>query len=371
MFNKFSGVLSNRCKIFVAMLFHMVFLSNALYAKLECVTKFIHDENTIVTHVAFSPCGELVLTVCVNIRTGEGEALLWDEKGTLLQTFTYEKAVTSVAFSPNGRFLAMASRDGVVNVWDIEQGKAVASLRHYCKVNAIAFAPDKDLIVTGGSDGKIKFWNFRDCVLEKSLVFDSKIKSVAFSPDGKFMASSIEGNSIEMWNVQDYTLQPTSNVRGLRDSFNIVFSPDGKFLCSCNGKTRSAMLVDIEEWNVHSQFEFRDLVGQWRRDWFFDNLDGEDYLGGGTIDPNPTPPCITEISFSGDGKKLLTLDTEQGQMAVWAIGEQYKEKSLLYKDWGWDRYGNSNVTCAVISPNGNYVLTGFRSNIATLWKINW
>jgi WD40 repeat protein len=79
-----------------------------------------------------------------------------------------------VAFSPGGEYLATASHDNTVKVWDL-QGNLLADFRGYkgnllegepdfielkSSVNCVCFSPDGKQIVAGYEDGKVRFWPF-------------------------------------------------------------------------------------------------------------------------------------------------------------------------------------------------------------------
>ncbi len=60
--------------------------------------------------------------------------------------------MTSVAFSPDGRWLASGSGDKTVRVWDVTGKEPTRVIRsHQDSVWSVAFAGD-DRIVSGGSD---------------------------------------------------------------------------------------------------------------------------------------------------------------------------------------------------------------------------
>src|SRR5262249_30249085 len=68
--------------------------------------------------------------------------------------------VDDVAFSPDAKTLAMASREGSVLLWDVADGKLLATLKgHPSSVNAAVFSPDGRTLATGGGDQTVRLWN--------------------------------------------------------------------------------------------------------------------------------------------------------------------------------------------------------------------
>jgi hypothetical protein len=59
--------------------------------------------------------------------------------------------IRRLAVSPNGRTLLAASRDGLVNVYNVRTGREVCQLKgHMGQVNAVAFCPGGTRAVSGG-----------------------------------------------------------------------------------------------------------------------------------------------------------------------------------------------------------------------------
>jgi WD40 repeat protein len=78
----------------------------------------------------------------------------------LEQTLTGHKLyVRSVAFSPDGRWLASGSNDNNIKVWDLASGKAKQELNgHLYDVESVAFSRDGQWIASGSGDHTIKLW---------------------------------------------------------------------------------------------------------------------------------------------------------------------------------------------------------------------
>lgn len=198
--------------------------------------------------LAFSPDGKVL---AVGYRPGA--VTLWDV-GTgrvLRQLVTSDEAganvlsqVFALAFSPDGRLLASAGNSSLnssegpirdvasVKLWEVTTGKKVGSLKaEWC----VAFSRDGNLLATGGKGGSVKLWDVARRRLVRSLTHDDGfINAVAFGPDGTSLASGSDRGTIAVWNFR--TGQKLRTIT--RESSNpyrfevnsVAFSADGKML---------------------------------------------------------------------------------------------------------------------------------------------
>ncbi len=72
----------------------------------------------------------------------------------------HQRSVNSIAFSPDGKYMASGSNDKTVKIWSVEQKKVFNTLRgHNSEVRSVSFSPDGKYLTSGSSDGLIKLWN--------------------------------------------------------------------------------------------------------------------------------------------------------------------------------------------------------------------
>ncbi len=71
---------------------------------------------------------------------------------------THDDWVSSVAFSPDGKYVVSGSADYTARVWESATGKEIARMTHDSLVYSVAFSPDGKYVVSGGSDKTAHIW---------------------------------------------------------------------------------------------------------------------------------------------------------------------------------------------------------------------
>ncbi len=103
----------------------------------------------------------------------------------LLRTITGHKgAVNTLAFSPDGNRLITGGADGMVNIWQVRDGKLLFSLKGHTKaVNSVAFSRDGKTAASGSDDTTAILWSNEEGKKIWSMSHDGGVIYVGFKPD--------------------------------------------------------------------------------------------------------------------------------------------------------------------------------------------
>ena len=82
---------------------------------------------------------------------------------------TFGSYLEPLVFSPDGAILANGLDRGVIQLWDVTTGDAIAVLDgHTQKVETLAFSPDGQTLVSTGEDGTILLWDWDEVLTGSS-----------------------------------------------------------------------------------------------------------------------------------------------------------------------------------------------------------
>jgi len=290
--------------------------------------------------------------------------------GKLLNRFVHGEDVSAVAFSPDGRYVALGCADNKVRLWDLQ----VTTERATCRGNVygrIALAVAQNgMVATGGAKHTVKLWNPKTGEERELKGHRQHVVSVAFAPDGKTLASSSEDQTVKLWSVPDGRLLRTlSGHKG--DVSAVAYSPDGTRLAS-GGDFGELRVWNLMNGDVQMLEGCRGAVLT-----VAFAPDGEMLVsGGGTLHgfgelkfwdlTTSAPVCIATldqpssvrcIAFSHDGRVLVAGCNTQDRSALWDVETRHVR---FYID------GVDNLSGVAFCPDGKTLAIAFEKDIKLL-----
>jgi WD40 repeat protein len=175
------------------------------------MARLVHDDRVFA--VAFSPDGRWLATV-----SADGAARVWDWAASTLQArmaqagpaqIHYspdggsqfaESTTESIAFSADGRHvLTIRSADHAARAWELNSGREVLYLPHETAVNGVAFSPDGRYLATAARNGVARLWEMASGRQVAAMAHDKPLNGLAFSPDGRYLATASNDHTVRLW----------------------------------------------------------------------------------------------------------------------------------------------------------------------------
>jgi WD40 repeat protein len=289
------------------------------------------------------------------------------------EAVSYIKGVNNLTFSPDGRLIAagLAGTD-LVPVWDLGTQTLVVGLHTgSTDGNRAAFSPDGTLLAAAGQDGRVTLWNAADWQAQHTLVHSQRVTQMVFSPDGASLVTSDERGAIYVWQTSSGQMlrnigAATAGLEALR------FSADGSVLFAFaedhsiyrwsfagGNLLRSAYLTGHESLESMAYSASANLIAA-------GTSEGDIVLYDLTTrQPVHTQKAhdqgVTGLAFAPDGRTLVSAGAD-GQVLLWGAASGPRLQKLRNYSGLTDR-----ARGVAFSPDGSMVAAGTRDRII-VWQ---
>lgn len=255
-------------------------------------------------------------------------------QGTTLVTYRgHSSTISSVAWSPDGQYVASGSYENKVQVFDATTGKNILTYRGNAnEVFAVAWSPNGKRIASAGGlnaenadgslvpqDDSVQVW---DALTGKNVLIyrghSSWVENLVWSPDGTRIASigTTEG-TVKIWDAVNAQTLFTYEGQSNEIITSIAWSPNGQYIIS-TGYTGTGQSGTSQVWDV---------------------LTGANVL---TI-----PNDLADVAWSPDSKNIVS--TGNSKIQIWDAST-----GSLVKDLG----NSSNAFVVAWSHDGKYLAFG-------------
>ena len=290
-----------------------------------------------------------------------------------------ENQVAALAVSADGKFLAAGTgfvgRPGSVRVWTVAEHKEVLVYATAQGVASVAFSPDGHYLASAGYDGQAVLREFPSGKVVAVLPLDGAAR-LCFSPDGEKLLTATESKTIKLWNAKTGKEMARIDSPQVR-CYCLAYSPDGQFLAVGGGDIgQNNIPNEVTVWDAKTLKPIGKLLKlggpvmcvAFSRDskliatgsidtkarlW---QVDGFKLLG----ELEGHEARVKAIAFTPDGKTLVT-GSHDGTVRLWDVAKQMPLTRL-------DGHV-APVRAVAVSPDGKRVFSGGAERILKVWDL--
>lgn len=359
-----------------------------------------------VTDVLFHPHDPTVLATASSV----GLVSTWQvgaegEVKSIAAIDEFEEAVSSIAFSDDGGYLAAGGYDGSTRVFRSRSGELISLLEQpETRVSSIAFDPENNLLI-GSRDTGIRQWRVEpNASLLTIVAHDRPVTGLAYSHDGQVVVSSANDGFLRHWNTSDcqksgewQSSEPwITGVVTAPDQRTFAWEADGAAYVGDFGNqpsfdlrpisvaelfpaaitlTKDFLVVADESKTIFLSLSDGAERWSWSEDLIFclaASLDGNRIAGIGKSGRlwmgDPTEKNLVAICSVGSDAKCMAFSPDGQSLAIGSNNGEVRIYDAFAGDPMGTLHGHSAaITCLAFSRDGKTLSTGSVDQTVRLW----
>jgi hypothetical protein len=323
-----------------------------------------------------------LLIVFTTVGTAQGPDVKKLPAKQIAKVAGFPDAVMSVAYSPDGKYLAAGSYEEL-RLYETTNYKLVKKMTIPAgDVKSFAWHPQKPQLAVG----YYQDWALYSIPDLKPTVLPGKplgyVTGIAFHPEGQWIVGSTEGENIHQVALPDQKLIRTLQGHGY-PVHGVTVSADGKYLASVAGdENRITRPGEVKLWNAESGELIADLVDHERAAFTATfSKDGKYLLTGGLDEKVNVYEVATQKAlgfYAGQARPVNSVILiDNGAVAISGGGGRAKGKndvSIWLRESG-DEIGRieaheDKINSVSLHPDGKTLAVGSSDETLSVWNLS-